>query len=70
MFATSKVGVERMQKALDAFGDPNKGDLMPFQALVRVQLAKGYQVLDAKLVSVHPLPPPKAGTTDAPAATH
>jgi hypothetical protein len=43
---------------------------MPFQALVRVQLAKGYQVLDAKLVSVHPLPPPKAGTTDAPAATH
>jgi hypothetical protein len=70
MFATSKVGVERMQKALNAFGDPTKGDLTPFQALVRVQLAKGYQVLDAKLVSVHPLPPPKPGTSDAPAATH
>jgi hypothetical protein len=70
MFATSKAGVERMQKALNTFGDPNKGDLTPFQALVRVQLAKGYQVLDAKLVSVHPLPPPKPGTSDAPAATH
>jgi hypothetical protein len=70
MFATSKVGVERLQKSLDGFGDTGKGDLSPFQALVRVQLAKGYQVLDAKLVSVHPLPSAKVGTTDAPAATH
>jgi hypothetical protein len=70
MFATSKVGVERLRKALDGFGDTHKGDLTPFQALVRVQLAKGYQVLDAKLVSVHPLPPPKPGTTGTPSATH
>jgi hypothetical protein len=70
MFATSKFGVERLQKALDGFGDTSKGDLTPFQALVRVQLAKGYQVLDAHLMSVHSLPPAKAGTTDTPSATH
>jgi hypothetical protein len=70
MFATSKFGVERLQKALDGFGDTHKGDLTPFQALVRVQLAKGYQVLDAHLMSVHSLPPAKAGTTDTPSATH
>jgi hypothetical protein len=70
MFATSKFGVERLQKALDGFGDTRKGDLTPFQALVRVQLAKGYQVLDAHLVSVHPLQPAKAATTDTPPQTH
>jgi hypothetical protein len=70
MFATSKVGVEQLQKALNGFGDAGKGDLSPFQALVRVKLAKGYQVLDAKLQSVHPLPPAKAGTADPSPPTH
>jgi hypothetical protein len=69
-FATSKFGVEQLQKALRGFGDSAKGDLTPFQALVRVKLAKGYQVLDTHLVSVHPIPPAKAVTADTPAATH
>jgi hypothetical protein len=70
MFATSKVGVQLLRKALDALGDTHKGDLTPFQALVRVQLAKGYQVLDAKLVSVHSLPPAKTGAADTSPAVH
>jgi hypothetical protein len=70
MFATSKFGVERLQKALNGLGDTSKGDLTPFQALVRVQLAKGYQVLDAKLVSVHSLPPAKTGAADTSPAAH
>jgi hypothetical protein len=62
-FATSKDGVEQLQKALTGLGDAHNGELTPFQALVRVQLAKGYQVLDARLVSVHPLAPPKASAS-------
>ncbi|WP_158750707.1 hypothetical protein [Acidobacterium sp. S8] len=69
MFVTSKHGIERLTKNLSGFGG-GKNELIPFQALVRVQLAKGYQVLDADLVSVHPISPAKpetsAGTSSTP----
>jgi hypothetical protein len=69
-FATSKDGVEQLQKALTSLGGAS-GELTPFQALVRVQLAKGYQVLDARLISVHPLSSARNGAAaDSTPATH
>lgn len=65
MFATSKHGIERLNKILDGFGSGNN-EMVPFQALVRVHLAKGYQVLGTDLVAVHPIQSEKA---DAPPAT-
>ena len=56
MFATSSFGIEQLEKALDRLGNGGKGDFPPFQALVRIDLAKGYQVLGADLVSLHLLP--------------
>ena len=56
MFATSRPGVEELSKALAASGEPTaKGDTPLFQALVRVRLEKGYQVLEADLMTVHKL---------------
>jgi len=71
MLATSKDGVEELQKALDS--KPVQGLTMkipPFQALVRIQLEKGYQVLGASLVAVHRItvtntPSPEKDTASA-----
>jgi len=54
MFITSEPGIERLNKVLGDRGDSKK-DLIPFQALLRIRLAKGYQVLSADLISVHPI---------------
>ena len=58
MFVTSRHGIERLNKVLDGFGG-NKKELVPLQVLLRVQLAKGYQVLGTDLISVHPIQPTK-----------
>ena len=56
MFATSRPGVDELSKALAALGQAGtKGETPVFQALVRVRLEKGYQVLDADLMAVHEL---------------
>jgi hypothetical protein len=56
MFATSKPGIEELNRALSLSGEAEtKGATSVFQALVRVRLAKGYQVLDSSLVTVHAL---------------
>ena len=68
-FATSSFGVDQLNKALDSLGGSVKGEFPPFQALVRVDLAKGYQVLGAELVSVHPLPAAK-GAADPQPTSH
>jgi hypothetical protein len=67
MFATSSFGVDQLEKALASSGNGSKGEFRPFQALVRVDLAKGYQVLGADLVSLHLLPS-KRPADPAPAA--
>jgi hypothetical protein len=69
MFVTSKHGIDRLNKALELLGDRNK-ELMPFQALVRVQLAKGYQVMGADLISVHPIQPAKAEAAENTSSSH
>jgi hypothetical protein len=54
MFVTSKTGIEKLSKAITASsGSEAKGELPLFQALVRVRLEKGYQVLEADLMAVH-----------------
>ena len=54
MFATSRPGIEELSKALAASGESGaKGEMPLFQALVRVRLEKGYQVLEADLLAVH-----------------
>jgi hypothetical protein len=55
---TSEEGVDRLNAALDSLGGGSP-DLPPFQALARIQLSKGYQVLNASLVSVHLIRPSK-----------
>jgi hypothetical protein len=60
MFATSVAGTEQIQKALTAPASTNHENPTAFQALVRVKLAKGYQVLGAELVAVRPLVPSNA----------
>lgn len=62
MFFTSRTGVEEVQKALTLTGGPSQTVEMPqFQALLHVQLEKGYEVLGAALVTVH-----KINSTNAP----
>lgn len=53
-FATSTYGVEQITRALGS-GMPASGPPL-FQALVRVRLAKGYQVLETELVALHAIP--------------
>ena len=59
LFATSSSGVEQIEKAL-APASSNRENPIAFQALVRVKLAKGYQVLGSDLVAVRPLVPSNA----------
>jgi hypothetical protein len=53
---TSNEGVDRLAEALSPSAGGSQ-DLPPFQALARVQLSRGDQVLDASLDSVHLTPP-------------
>lgn len=58
MFASSTEGVEALKKALAAQGIRGTNDAPPlFQALLRVRLEKGSEVLGASLIAVHPLSP-------------
>jgi hypothetical protein len=67
MFATSKQGIEELAKALTSSEGLGAKDEIPvFQALVRVRLAKGYQVLGADLSTVHRLRPSNASGTGGP----
>ena len=57
LYATSMPGVEELTKAIQFQG--NTGDERPFpvfQALLKVRLEKGYDVLGVNLVAVHMLP--------------
>lgn len=62
LYATSISGVEELSKALAAAGLDSEKRFSPgFQALLRVHLENGYQVLDTSLVNVHPLPSTSSG---------
>jgi hypothetical protein len=56
LFATSRSGVEELSKSLSEINQAKAQDKIPaFQALLRVNLEKGYQVLDSQLLTVHAL---------------
>lgn len=57
LFATSRQGIDELSKALAASEKPgNKNSFPTFQALLKIRLEKGYDVLGASLVTVHRLP--------------
>lgn len=61
LFATSRQGVEALAQAIPLPANPNLNGAFPsFQALLRVSLDKGYDVLGATLLTVHPLSPSPA----------
>jgi hypothetical protein len=56
LLATSKIGVQELTQSLgfhEAAGQ--NGKVPTFQALIRVNLEKGYQVLNSQLLAVHPI---------------
>jgi hypothetical protein len=56
LFATSKPGIEELNGVLASLGKPSaKGGFPTFQALLRIRLERGYDVLGASLITVHPL---------------
>jgi hypothetical protein len=64
LLATSKSGVEDLSRALSDLKQANPKDKIAlFQALLRVNLEKGYQVLDTQLLTVHPLQTAKPAET-------
>ena len=54
VFATSQFGVQKLNAILGDGMKSEKDTLPPFQALVRVNLAKGCQVIGTDLIAVHP----------------
>ena len=69
MFATSGQGIDDLTKALAGAGErATTGEPLVFQALIRVRLAKGYQVLGADLTAVHKLHSPAASGLSSPVA--
>jgi hypothetical protein len=70
MFATSASGVEQINRALGQ-DSAKHGSTGVFQALIRVKLAKGYQVLSAELITLRPLSPagsPHSSNDSAPSS--
>jgi len=54
LLATSKTGVQELAQSLGPRNSPAQNGKVPvFQALLRVNLEKGYQVLDSRLLAVH-----------------
>lgn len=66
LLVTSKVGVEELTNALARVNTaPQSGKSRAFQALVGVDVKKGYQVLGARLITIHPLSEAKSpGASD------
>jgi hypothetical protein len=62
LFVTSERGIEQLNKAIDQLDSGQTGGAS-YQALLRVRLAKGYQVLGTDLISVHPILP-KSGSAE------
>lgn len=57
LYATSTQGIEELSRALAGFEKGNSKSGFPtFQALLRVRLEKGYDVLGASLVTAHKIP--------------
>jgi hypothetical protein len=64
LFATSRAGIEDLNRVLAGSGvSEAKGEMPQFQALIRVRLEKGYDVLGATLVAVHGFPPQNVRAT-------
>lgn len=57
LYATSGPGIDELTKAIQLQGNTGNPRAFPvFQALLKVRLEKGYDVVDVSLVTVHTLP--------------
>lgn len=57
LFATSRQGIEELTKSLPSSEkSAGKGAFPTFQALLKIRLEKGYDILGASLITVHALP--------------
>ena len=57
LFAMSRQGIEELNRAVGALAKPDPKNSFPtYQALLRIRLERGYDVLGASLVTVHPMP--------------
>ncbi len=66
LFATSRQGIEALAQEIALPRSTSASGAFPaFQVLLRVSLEKGYDVLGASLVTVHPLSATQAGTGDS-----
>ena len=65
-YATSRPGVDELSKAIQFQGTTGDRRSFPvFQALLKVRLEKGYDVVGVNLVAVHMLPSTRSETRDA-----
>jgi hypothetical protein len=56
LLATSRIGVQELTQSLGSHEAAGQNGRVPtFQALIRVNLEKGYQVLNSQLLAVHPV---------------
>jgi hypothetical protein len=66
LYATSKQGIDELSRTLAGLEKSGfKNGFPTFQALLKVRLEKGYDVLGASLVTVHVIPPQPAETAEA-----
>jgi hypothetical protein len=66
LFTTSKPGIEELTKAIQAQGNAGDKRSFPvFQALLKVQLEKGYDVVGVDMIAVHMLPAAQPGKENA-----
>ena len=64
LYATSRNGIEELDKMIPIHPQPGQlGAIPQFQALVRVRLEKGYEVLGASLEAAHPIDESAANRT-------
>ena len=66
LLATSRSGVEELSKELSPISSKDKPSA--YQALLKVNLQKGYQVLNTRLLAVHPLETENARPAKHPAS--
>lgn len=65
LYATSTQGIEELSRSLAGFEKSGvKNGFPTFQALLRVRLEKGYDVLGASLVTVHKIPVQQTETAE------
>jgi hypothetical protein len=65
LFTTSRQGIEELKRSLKEIRSPAWNPFPTFQALLQVRLEKGYDVLGASLLTLHPIPSAHTETAES-----